>query len=82
MNASGHESAAVTSPLKLAEYFAAGLAVIVSDLPGVRDMLGGEPIALVVPPDDIAAFVDAVRRMAADPGLRPSLGRGARTPGS
>ena len=41
MNASDRESAAITSPLKLLEYMAAGLPVVVSDLPGVRDILAG-----------------------------------------
>lgn len=78
MNASGQESAAVTSPLKLPEYLAAGRPVIISDLPGVHDLLKGEPVALLVPAGDIAAFVEAVRRLQADPALRARLGADGR----
>jgi glycosyltransferase involved in cell wall biosynthesis len=78
MNASGIESAAITSPLKLIEYMAAGLPTIVSDLPGVRDIVDGDGIAQLVPPGDLEAFVDAVRRLAKDVGLRGRMGAAAR----
>jgi glycosyltransferase involved in cell wall biosynthesis len=78
MNASDMESAAITSPLKLIEYMAAGLPVIVSDLPGVRDILGSDEIAAVVPPGDVDALVKELRRLAADPDLRRQLGEAAR----
>jgi glycosyltransferase involved in cell wall biosynthesis len=77
MNASGVESAATTSPLKLVEYMAACKPIIVSDLPGVRDILEGCECALVVPPGDDAAFVEALCRLAADEPLRERLGRAA-----
>ena len=78
MNASDMESAAITSPLKLLEYMAAGLPVIVSDLPGVRDILGSDDIAAVVPPGNVDALVKELRRLAADPDLRRKLGAAAR----
>ena len=78
MNASDMESAAITSPLKLLEYMAAGLPVIVSDLPGVRDILSSDDVAAIVPPGDVEAFVAALRRLASDPGLRRKLGAAAR----
>ena len=78
MNSSDRESAAITSPLKLLEYMAAGLPVIVSDLPGVRDILNGDEIAAIVPPGDVDALVGELRRLAGDPGLRRKLGDAAR----
>jgi glycosyltransferase involved in cell wall biosynthesis len=77
MNASGVESAAITSPLKLIEYLAAGLPTVVSDLPGVRDMLGGSHSSLLVPPGDLPAFVAALQQLT-DPRLRESMSIAAR----
>jgi glycosyltransferase involved in cell wall biosynthesis len=77
-NASGVESAAITSPLKLLEYMAAGLPSVVSDLPGVRDVLDCDECALLVPPGDLDAFVAAVARLAADADLRSAMGASAR----
>jgi len=79
MNASRVESAAITSPLKLLEYMAAGLPSIVSEMPGVRDILGGDTdVALLVPPGDGPAFVAAIERLADDPAVRRKMGRAAR----
>jgi glycosyltransferase involved in cell wall biosynthesis len=79
MNASRVESAAITSPLKLLEYMAAGLPSIVSEMPGVRDILGGDTdVALLVPPSDGQAFVAAIERLADDPALRRKMGQAAR----
>ena len=77
-NASGVESAAITSPLKLLEYMAAGLPSVVSDLPGVRDVLDCDECALLVPPGDLDAFVAAVQRLSEDPDLRTRMGLAAR----
>lgn len=77
MNFSGVESAAITSPMKLVEYMAAGLPIVVSDLPGVRE-IADEGIALIVPAGDQQAFTAAVRRLAGDPELRRRLGAAAR----
>jgi glycosyltransferase involved in cell wall biosynthesis len=80
MNASRVESAAITSPLKLLEYMAAGLPSIVSDLPGVRDIVADdqEEVTLLVPPGDERAFVDALRRLTRDADLRRKMGIAAR----
>jgi glycosyltransferase involved in cell wall biosynthesis len=80
MNASRTESAAITSPLKFLEYMAAGLPSIISDLPGVRDILGDESgeVCQLIPPGDDRAFVAALARLAGDIGLRQRMGRAAR----
>jgi glycosyltransferase involved in cell wall biosynthesis len=77
LNASRQESAAITSPLKLGEYLAAGLPTVVSDLPGVRDMLADPGAAILIPPGDVEALVEALRR-AHDPSLRRCVAAAAR----
>ena len=67
-----------TSPLKLFEYMAAGRGIIASDLPGWSDVLVDGESALLVPPEDIAAWSAAIARLRADPLLRRRLGRNAR----
>ena len=78
MNSSKVESAAITSPLKLLEYMAAGLPIIVSDLPGVRDILPDEDAAILVAPGDTNSFVNAVAGLASDPQRRAAMGHAAR----
>jgi len=80
MNASRVESAAITSPLKLLEYMAAGLPIIVSDLPGVRDIVAdkGEEVAVLVPPGDGQTFFAALAHLASNPRLRQKMGQAAR----
>lgn len=74
-NASGVESAEITSPLKLIEYLEAGLPTIVSDLPGVRDVVGQGDYVELVRPGDHGDFAAAVRRLACDPARRAQLGQ-------
>lgn len=77
-NASGIESASITSPLKVIEYMAAGLPIVTSDLPGVREVVEHERSALLMPPGDERAFVAALTALRDDPGLRARLAAGAR----
>lgn len=66
------------SPLKLFEYMAAGQAIVCSDLPVLREVLTDGINALLVPPDDVAAWAAALDRLRADPALRHRLGERAR----
>jgi glycosyltransferase involved in cell wall biosynthesis len=66
------------SPLKLYEYMAAGLAVVASEVGGLRGVLGGGSHGRLVPPGDPAALASQLALLAADPGLRARLGRAAR----
>lgn len=66
------------SPLKLAEYLAAGLPVVAPAAPGLRARLEGGVDALLVPPGDEAGLADAIRRLRDDEGLRARLGAAAR----
>ena len=57
---------------------AAGLPAVVSDLPGVRDILNGDDFATIVPPGDVEALISALKSLAGDPALRSRLGSAAR----
>jgi glycosyltransferase involved in cell wall biosynthesis len=57
---------AFTSPLKLFEYMAAGCAVVASDLPALRELLG-EGDAMFAAPGDPRALAAAIRALADDP---------------
>jgi glycosyltransferase involved in cell wall biosynthesis len=67
-----------TSPLKLFDYMAAGIAIVASDLPALREVLRHEENALLAAPGDPEAFAAAVRRLLADPALAQRLGQQAR----
>jgi glycosyltransferase involved in cell wall biosynthesis len=66
-------SAKYTSPLKVFEAMAAGVALVASDLPSLREILAHERDALLVPPDDAAALAQAIERAIGDDGLRREL---------
>jgi len=65
------------SPLKMFEYMAAGKPIIASDLPVLREVLAHEHNALLVPPQNLEAWLAAVRRLQDDEQLRQELGRTA-----
>ncbi|GGV68148.1 hypothetical protein GCM10010277_77260 [Streptomyces longisporoflavus] len=66
------------SPMKLFEYMSHGLPVVASDLPVLREVMADGVNCLLVPPGDIDAWERAIRRLAADPDLRATLGAEAR----
>jgi glycosyltransferase involved in cell wall biosynthesis len=68
-----------TSPLKLFDYMAAGVPIVASDLPSLRDVLRHEYNALLVPPGDHVALAAAVRRLRSDRALAERLGTQARS---
>ncbi|MGI8589372.1 MAG: glycosyltransferase [Chloroflexia bacterium] len=63
------------SPLKLFEYMAAGRAIVLRELPALREILGDD--GLYFPPGDAAALADALERLARDPELAERLGAAA-----
>ncbi len=65
-----------TSPLKLLEYMAAGMAVVASDLPSTREIVS-EKEALLVAPGDPVALASGIERIVSDPELRSRLARNA-----
>jgi len=64
---------AFTSPIKLFEYMAAGCALVVSDLPALREVLDPED-ALWIAPGDAAGLANAIRALAQDPERARRLG--------
>ena len=62
------------SPLKVLESMAAGVAVIASDLPAVRELMTDSEEGLLVPPDRPAALARAMRIAFEYPDLRRELG--------
>ena len=66
-------SARYTSPLKVFEALAAGLPLVASDLPSLREVLSDGEDAVLAAPDDEAALAQAIRRLAGDAALRGAL---------
>jgi glycosyltransferase involved in cell wall biosynthesis len=66
------------SPLVLLEAMSLGKAVIASDIPGIREVLGPDEAGILVPVGDAAALRAAIEALAGDESLRTELGRRAR----
>ena len=66
-----------TSPLKLFDYMAAGVPIVASDLPSIREVLTDGDNALLMPPDDPVALAATIRRLLVNPGLADRLRRTA-----
>ncbi len=67
-----------TSPLKLFDYMAAGVPIVASDLPAIREVLRHGENALLATPGDPAAFAAAVRYLLSDPAYARRLGERVR----
>jgi glycosyltransferase involved in cell wall biosynthesis len=65
------------SPLKLAEYLAAGLPVVAPNVAQLHDRLTDNVDALLIPPGDPAALAASIKLLKDDPGLRQRLSRAA-----
>jgi hypothetical protein len=57
---------------------AQGKALVVTDIPGVRDYIEDGETGLIVPPDDADALGTAIRRLLDDPAERRRMGSSAR----
>lgn len=64
-------------PGVLIESAMSGLPVVATDVPGVCEVVRHGSTGLLVPEDDAAAFLAAVRELALDPVRRASMGRAA-----
>jgi glycosyltransferase involved in cell wall biosynthesis len=65
------------SPLKLFEYMAAGVPIVASDLPALREILRDGENALLVEPGNPTTLAQAISRLLADEELMVSLSRRA-----
>ena len=74
---SGGDTAAFASPMKVFEYLAAGRAIIASDLPVIREILN-DSNSMLLPTNDAAAWIGALRTLMFDPGQRGWLAAHAR----
>ncbi|MFZ6026750.1 MAG: glycosyltransferase [Chloroflexota bacterium] len=72
----GGNSAAYCSPMKMFEYMACGRAILSSDLPVIGEVLG-DFNAVRCPPEDIDAWVQAIRDLLNDTARRTSLAQQA-----
>lgn len=63
---SGGDIARYLSPMKLFEYLACGRAILSSDLPVLQEVLNPRN-AVLLPPDDVGAWVAAIRNLRQDP---------------
>lgn len=61
------------TPIKLFEYMGSGAAILSSDLPVAREVIRDGINGLLALPDDSAAWVAALQRLAGDPALRRHL---------
>ena len=62
------------SPLKLTEYFAAGRAVVATDVPGVHEMVERSGAGVLAPAGDVGALAAAIGRLADDPSTAEAMG--------
>jgi glycosyltransferase involved in cell wall biosynthesis len=69
------EKASRVIPCKVYDALAVGRAVVTADTPGARELLTDGETAVLVPAGDPEALAEALRGMAADPGLAPRLAR-------
>lgn len=66
-------------PRSTQEALAMGRAIITTDAPGCRDTVEEGVNGFLVPPRDVSALVDAMRRLLADPNLVVRMGKASRT---
>lgn len=74
---SGGDTAMFASPMKAFEYMASGRAILTSDLPVLREVLD-EEIAVLLAPEDIEGWDQALKELIGDPDHRARLGKNAR----
>jgi glycosyltransferase involved in cell wall biosynthesis len=74
IGAGAHDTARWMSPMKMFEYLAAGVPVISSDLPVLREVLRDGGYCLLVPPDRPSDWITALDHLIGNPALAAGLG--------
>jgi glycosyltransferase involved in cell wall biosynthesis len=74
---SGGDIGRYLSPMKLFEYLACGRAICSSDLPVLQEVLSPET-AVLLPPDDIDSWVQAIQELISNPSYRNKLANNAK----
>jgi glycosyltransferase involved in cell wall biosynthesis len=74
----GSAKLAIGRPMKLAEYLAAGRAVVGSDIPGIAEMLADTGGGIAVAPHDPSALAGALYDLLADPEAADALAAASR----
>jgi len=75
----GHDTARWMSPMKMFEYLGAGVPIVSSDLPVLKEVLRDGDNCLLAPPADAQAWVTALKRLEEDPALAALIGATAHT---
>jgi glycosyltransferase involved in cell wall biosynthesis len=70
----GHDTARWMSPMKMFEYLGAGVPIISSDLPVLREVLIDGHNSLLAPPSDAKAWISVLARLDAEPELAARIG--------
>ncbi|MFN4310039.1 MAG: glycosyltransferase family 4 protein [Ferrovibrio sp.] len=73
----GHDTARWMSPMKMFEYLGAGVPIISSDLPVLREVLRDDENCLLAGPADTTAWIDALDRLRDSPDLAARIGTAA-----
>ena len=68
----------LVTPLKPVEAMALGKPVVLSDLPALSELVGGEGAGMLVPPGDPQALADALGALRDDPARRAEMGEAGR----
>jgi len=74
----GGDTSAWMSPMKMFEYMACCRAIVSSDLPVLREVLGDGRSSLLVAPESVDAWVGALERLRTNPDLADRLASRAR----
>jgi glycosyltransferase involved in cell wall biosynthesis len=73
----GVDTAKWMSPMKMFEYLSVGIPIISSDLPVLREVLEDGDNAILVKPDDVVEWSDALQKIVNDTNLADNLGMNA-----
>ena len=77
IGAKGHDTAKWMSPIKMFEYMASSVPIITSNLDVLKEVLIDEVNALMVPPDNLQAWQNALIRLVENKELAKNIGKQA-----